>query len=72
LRSGRLATCTTTDNYYGFAGPYAEALVSSLPASPAEISRLIQAFTNIGADEVVLWPTIAELDQLDRLAQIVG
>jgi alkanesulfonate monooxygenase SsuD/methylene tetrahydromethanopterin reductase-like flavin-dependent oxidoreductase (luciferase family) len=59
-------------NYYGYAGPYADELVSSLPASPAEISSFLQTFKDIGADEVVLWPTIPELDQIDRLTQIVG
>jgi hypothetical protein len=26
----------------------------------------------VGADEVVCWPTVAELDQVDRLAELVG
>jgi len=59
-------------HYYGFLGPYADAIVSSLPVSPEAITSFIQAFTDAGADEVVLWPTIAELDQVDRLAQLVG
>lgn len=59
-------------HYYGFAGPYADAIVSSLPVSPDEITGFIQAFIDAGADEVVLWPTIPELDQVDRLADLIG
>jgi hypothetical protein len=25
----------------------------------------------VGADEVICWPTVAELDQVDRLAELV-
>lgn len=59
-------------HYYSFAGPYADAVVASMPASPAEITAFIQAFSDAGADEVLLWPCIPELDQVDRLAQIAG
>lgn len=59
-------------HYYSFAGPYADAIVSSMPVSPEEITGFIQAFADGGADEVMLWPSIPELDQVDRLAQIVG
>ena len=59
-------------HYYSFAGPYTDAVVGSMPVSPAEITGFIQAFADAGADEVMLWPTIPELDQVDRLAQIVG
>jgi alkanesulfonate monooxygenase SsuD/methylene tetrahydromethanopterin reductase-like flavin-dependent oxidoreductase (luciferase family) len=59
-------------DYYSFAGPYADAIVSTMPASPEELTSFIQAFADAGADEVMLWPCIAELDQVDRLAQIVA
>jgi hypothetical protein len=36
------------------------------------VRATIKAFEDVGADELVLWPTIAELDQEDRLAELVG
>ena len=59
-------------HYYSFAGPYVGAIVSTMPASPEEIATFIQSFIDAGADEVMLWPCIPELDQVERLAQIVG
>ena len=32
----------------------------------------IKAFEDIGVDELILWPCIPELDQVDRLAELVG
>lgn len=59
-------------SYYSFAPEHAGRLVSSLPASPERVRELMKAYQEIGADELILWPTIAELDQVTRLADIVG
>jgi alkanesulfonate monooxygenase SsuD/methylene tetrahydromethanopterin reductase-like flavin-dependent oxidoreductase (luciferase family) len=55
-------------DYYG-ASPYTDAVVAGLPATPEAVKARIQAFADVGADELTLWPTIAELDQVDRLAE---
>ncbi len=50
-------------------------MARSIPSSPEALKGLIQGFTDVGADELVCWPTIADLDQLDqldRLADLVG
>jgi hypothetical protein len=47
-------------------------MARSIPSSPEEIEGLIQGFGDVGADEVVCWPTVAELDQVDRLAEIIS
>lgn len=59
-------------SYYGYMGPIAEAIVNGLPTTPEAIKATIQAFSDIGADELVLWPCIPDLDQVDRLAAIVS
>ncbi len=59
-------------DYYSFAGPLAEQIVQSLLTTPEDIKEAIQAYEAIGADEVILWPTVAELDQVHRLADAVG
>ena len=59
-------------NYYSFLGPMAQQMAKTVPASPEAIKGAIQGFANIGADEVILWPCIPKLDQVDRLAELVG
>jgi hypothetical protein len=39
--------------------------------SSAAIKDVIAAFEDAGVDELVLDPTVAELDQVDRLAEVV-
>jgi alkanesulfonate monooxygenase SsuD/methylene tetrahydromethanopterin reductase-like flavin-dependent oxidoreductase (luciferase family) len=57
-------------HYYAFLGVGAEGIAGSLPASPERITATIQAFQDVGADEVMFWPCIPELDQVDRLAEL--
>lgn len=59
-------------HYYAFAGPMADMIASTILASPEAIQMAIQAYGEVGVDEIALWPTIPDLDQVDRLAQIVG
>ena len=40
--------------------------------SETAIRRMIDRFENAGVDELFFTPTIAELDQIDRLAELVG
>ncbi len=59
-------------DYYGYFGPAADDMARSIPSSPEAVEGLIRGFGEVGADEVVCWPTVAELDQVDRLADLVG
>jgi alkanesulfonate monooxygenase SsuD/methylene tetrahydromethanopterin reductase-like flavin-dependent oxidoreductase (luciferase family) len=59
-------------DYYAFTGPYAERIAGGFPSTVEAVRATIKAFEDVGADELVLWPTIAELDQEDRLAELVG
>lgn len=56
--------------YYG--PQYGEMIVKSLPATPAAIKDAIRAYSDIGADELILWPTSIFLEQVDQLADIVS
>lgn len=56
----------------GYFGPAVEDMASSIPSSPETIRNLIRRFEEVGADELVCWPTVAELDQVHRLADLVG
>lgn len=59
-------------DYYSYFGPGADDMARSIPSTPEEIEGLIQGLDEVGADEVICWPTVAELDQVDRLAELVG
>ncbi len=58
-------------DYYG-PSPYTANVVAGLPATDADVKARIQAFEEVGADELTLWPTIAEIGQLDRLAELLA
>ena len=59
-------------HYYAFTGPMADRIASAVPSAPEAIKDTITAFVDVGADELILSPCIAELDQVDRLADVVG
>ena len=59
-------------DYYSFMGPNARMIVQSMLSSGSAVKAAAQGFEDIGADEVIYWPTIAELDQIDRLREAVG
>jgi hypothetical protein len=50
----------------------AEQVVQSILSTPEAIKEAMQAYEGVGADELLLWPTVAELDQIDRLAEVVS
>jgi alkanesulfonate monooxygenase SsuD/methylene tetrahydromethanopterin reductase-like flavin-dependent oxidoreductase (luciferase family) len=59
-------------HYYSYFGPAADDMARTIPSSPEAVEEVIRGFGEVGADEVVCWPTVAELDQVDRLAELVG
>lgn len=58
-------------DFVGFGGDIAEQLVQSILSTPEAIKEAMQSYEGIGADELILWPTVAELDQIDRLADAI-
>jgi alkanesulfonate monooxygenase SsuD/methylene tetrahydromethanopterin reductase-like flavin-dependent oxidoreductase (luciferase family) len=59
-------------NYYGFLGPVAEAFAAGVPSTPEAIKGAIAAYAAAGMDELLLWPCVPDLDQVDRLAAVVA
>lgn len=45
---------------------------SAVPASADSTRAFIRSYEDIGTDELILWPTVAELDQVTRLADVIG
>jgi hypothetical protein len=58
--------------YYGFLGDWAEGLAAGIPRTPAAVQETAAAFERLGLDELIFDPTVADLDQVDRLAEVVG
>ena len=59
-------------DYYAFMGPMAETIAGSIPTSLDALRGAIDAFAAADVDELVLWPGTPDLDQIDRLADLVG
>ncbi|MBA3552941.1 MAG: hypothetical protein H0W27_08750, partial [Actinobacteria bacterium] len=59
-------------DYYGFTGEFAETIADGAPRTPEAIREAVRKFEDIGADELVFDPTVAELTQVDRLAEAVS
>jgi len=55
-------------DYYGFLGEWAGQIAESAPTTREELKALTTSFEDLGVDELILDPTISELDQIDRLA----
>jgi alkanesulfonate monooxygenase SsuD/methylene tetrahydromethanopterin reductase-like flavin-dependent oxidoreductase (luciferase family) len=58
-------------NYYAMLGPMVETMISNLPITIDAIKERIQAYEDIGAGEVIMWPCTTDLEQLDQLAELV-
>ena len=58
-------------DYYAFTGPFAERMASGLLTSPQAVAQFMRGYQDAGCDELVLFPTVADLAQLDRLTGIL-
>ncbi|HLV57959.1 MAG TPA: LLM class flavin-dependent oxidoreductase [Natronosporangium sp.] len=58
-------------DYYAFLGPYADRVADSALRTPQAVRDAVSAFADIGCTELYLDPTVASLDQIDRLADLV-
>ena len=59
-------------HYYSFLGPVAEQMAQNAVSSTEAVTGMIHDLEGIGMDELVFLPSAANMDQLDRLADIVG
>ena len=58
-------------DYYGSA-PWVAQMVQSLPHTTQALRELARRYVDAGIDELILDPTIAEIDQIDMLAEALG
>jgi hypothetical protein len=57
--------------YYAFLGERVVAFAESVPRTPEAIMERQRQFAEGGVDELIWDPTVPDLDQVDRLADVV-
>lgn len=58
-------------DYYAFAGPYKDMVVSGAATSEDVVREQVAGFAEAGCDELILFPCSPDIDQLHRLAEVV-
>jgi alkanesulfonate monooxygenase SsuD/methylene tetrahydromethanopterin reductase-like flavin-dependent oxidoreductase (luciferase family) len=58
-------------DYYSFIGPQVDAMARAVPTTPQAVKDRLQQYQDAGMDEVIAWPCIAELSQIDALASLL-
>lgn len=59
-------------HYYAFTGPFAEKIAAGLLTTPQAIVQYVRGYQEEGCDELILFPTVAGLEQLDQLAAVLA
>jgi alkanesulfonate monooxygenase SsuD/methylene tetrahydromethanopterin reductase-like flavin-dependent oxidoreductase (luciferase family) len=57
--------------YYAFLGEWGERIAESAVRSPDAAREVAKAFENVGVTDLVFDPTVADVDEVDRLADAV-
>jgi alkanesulfonate monooxygenase SsuD/methylene tetrahydromethanopterin reductase-like flavin-dependent oxidoreductase (luciferase family) len=58
-------------HYYAFTGPFAEKIAAGNLTSPGAIADFIRGYEDAGCDELVLFPTVSSVEQVERLAEVI-
>lgn len=58
-------------DYYAFTGPFAQRIAEGNLTSPQAVRQFVRGYADAGCDELVLFPTVADPAELDRLAEVV-
>jgi alkanesulfonate monooxygenase SsuD/methylene tetrahydromethanopterin reductase-like flavin-dependent oxidoreductase (luciferase family) len=59
-------------HYYAFTGPFAERVVAANLTSARAVKDFVRGYEEAGCDELVLFPTVADAAELERLAEAVA
>lgn len=58
-------------DYYEFTGPFAERIADGLLTTPQEVIQFVRGYEEEGCDELLLFPTVADMDQYERLERVI-
>src|SRR5207237_3522870 len=67
----RVAGYRDMNDYYAFTGPFAEKIAEGLLTTPQAIAQLLRGYEEAGCDELVLFPTVPDIAQLEQLAEVL-
>jgi alkanesulfonate monooxygenase SsuD/methylene tetrahydromethanopterin reductase-like flavin-dependent oxidoreductase (luciferase family) len=59
-------------DYYAFTGPFAEKIAAGNLTSPRAIRDFVRGYEEAGCDQLILFPTVADAEQLERLAEALA
>lgn len=59
-------------DYYAFTGPFASKVAATNLTTPGAVLDFVRGYEDAGCDDLVLLPTVAELEQVDRLADVLA
>jgi alkanesulfonate monooxygenase SsuD/methylene tetrahydromethanopterin reductase-like flavin-dependent oxidoreductase (luciferase family) len=59
-------------DYYAFTGPFAEQIVAANPTSARAVKDFVRGYEEAGCDELILFPTVADLAELERLQEVLA
>jgi len=59
-------------DYYAFTGPFAERIASGNLTSARAVKDLVRGYEEAGCDELVLFPTVADVGEVDRLQEALS
>ena len=59
-------------DYYAFTGPFAEQIVAANLTSARAIKDFVREYQEAGCDELVLFPTVSDLGELERLTEALS
>jgi alkanesulfonate monooxygenase SsuD/methylene tetrahydromethanopterin reductase-like flavin-dependent oxidoreductase (luciferase family) len=59
-------------DYYAFTGPFAERIVAGNLTSPRAVKDFVRGYEEAGCDELVLFPAVADIDELERLQEALS
>jgi alkanesulfonate monooxygenase SsuD/methylene tetrahydromethanopterin reductase-like flavin-dependent oxidoreductase (luciferase family) len=57
--------------YYAFLGQYVDMIVESAVRTPAAVADVAKQFADAGITELMFFPTVPALDEVDRLADVL-
>jgi hypothetical protein len=59
-------------DYYAFTGPFAEQIAAGNLTSARAIRDFVRGYEEAGCDELILFPTVSDIGQLERLAEVLA
>ena len=59
-------------DYYAFTGPFAEKIAAGNLTTPGAVRDFVRGYEDAGCDHLILLPTVADHDQIQRLTEVVA